>query len=80
MQVGLPIFAVSPKIGTLNDLYLSERIAYFASCVDEEEIVESLKKLYLDFQQHSQSNGLDAYDLFGKETILNIHHKIWKKD
>ena len=80
MQVGLPIFAVSPKIGTLNDLYLSERIAYFASCVDEEEIMESLKKLYLDFQQHSQSNGLDAYDLFGKETILNIHHKIWKKD
>ncbi len=80
MQVGLPIFTISPSDGTLNDLYKSGRIAYFSSCTNEKEIMASLKRLYADFVLHKQLRTNDAYDIFGKDTILKIHQSIWKRN
>lgn len=52
MQSGVNIFAVSPSIGVLNDLYRESKIGYFADATDENAIFIELKKLYDDFAAH----------------------------
>lgn len=49
MQSGIPIMAVSPKTGVLNDLYRSKNIPYYADVNDVESIHLELDEVYKDF-------------------------------
>lgn len=49
MQCGKPIFAISPKIGVLNDLYDKKIVPYFANVKDVDSIYNELCQLYDDF-------------------------------
>lgn len=49
LEAGKPIFAVSPRIGVLNDLYKSSTIKYFAAVSDSESIYRELKRLWTDY-------------------------------
>ena len=49
MQLGKPIFTISPSIGVLNDLYKQGHISYFSSVKDEKEILAILEQVYNDF-------------------------------
>ena len=49
MQSGIPIMAVSPKTGVLNDLYRSKNIPYYADVNDVESIHLELEEIYNDF-------------------------------
>lgn len=49
MQLGKPIFTISPSIGVLNDLYKQGHISYFSSVKDEKEILATLEQVYNDF-------------------------------
>ncbi len=49
MQMSIPIFAVSPQKGVLNDLYNEKQIAYFSPVDDIDSICLQLQKIYEDF-------------------------------
>jgi hypothetical protein len=50
MQLGKPIFTVSPPVGVLNDLYTQGHISYFSSVKDEKNILTTLEQVYKDFK------------------------------
>ena len=49
MQNGIPIFAISPEQGVLNDLYKNGNIPYFASNEDINQIRLQIEKIYDDY-------------------------------
>lgn len=57
MQVGIPIFAVSPSKGVLNDLYNQKHIPYFAYNKSVEDIKKEISKIYNDFLSNSISHN-----------------------
>lgn len=50
MENGKTIFAISPTIGVLHDLYEKGHIGYFAACYDESSILRALTDLYIDYK------------------------------
>ena len=58
MQVRIPVFAISPKVGILNDLYKKGNIGYFADCTDEQAIENELKKIISDYNIKLYSSNL----------------------
>lgn len=53
MQSGIPIWAISPKKGVLNDLYNNGHIPYFSDITDVESIKRTLLNIYKDFKSNS---------------------------
>lgn len=51
MEVELPIFAISPKIGVLNDLFVNKNIQYFSDVTDIESIYQEFQRLMNDFNE-----------------------------
>lgn len=62
MQYKMRIFAASPSVGVLNDLYQSRYVQYFAPINNTEQIYIELKKIYEDFQSgafdHPATNNI----------------------
>lgn len=53
LQMSIPIFAVSPQVGMLNDLYKENQVSYFAAVNDVDAIFNELNVLYQDFEEKS---------------------------
>lgn len=53
LQAGIPIWAISPRTGVLNDLYRNGNIPYFSDVEDIESIKKTLEKIYTDFKSNS---------------------------
>lgn len=73
MQNSKPIFALSPRIGVIHDMYLNGYINYFADITDVNSIANVLEYLYCDFVNHNISikdNGIDRY---GSRNVYQIH-------
>ena len=58
MQMQIPIFSISPKNGTLNDLYKSGNIPYYADVQDVENIASNINKIYSDFKENQIKNNI----------------------
>lgn len=65
MQEGKTIFAVSPKVGVLHDLYKSQHIGYFASCC-KDDIQNTISVLYKDFQENNMKETKIPMSYFPK--------------
>lgn len=50
MQSGIPIWAISPQNGVLNDLYKNGYIPYFSNISDVKSIKDTLITIYNDFK------------------------------
>lgn len=53
LQMSIPIFAVSPQVGVLNDLYKNNQVSYFASVSNVDAIFNELVVLYKDFENNT---------------------------
>lgn len=49
VNMGIPVLAISPEIGTLNDLYNQKVIGYFAPVNNVDSIAKEICKVYYDF-------------------------------
>lgn len=49
VNMGIPVLAVSPEVGTINDLYKQEVVGYFASVNNPDMIAEEICNIYKDF-------------------------------
>lgn len=78
MQCGKDIFAVSPRIGTLNDLYGRGDVKYFADCCEPDMIAAELTKIYNNYLKLSgryQSSAKIIED-YSEGKILEKYNKI----
>lgn len=53
MQCERDIWAVSPVVGTLNDMYRKKDIKYFSDCINSESIASELSVIYNCFIQNN---------------------------
>lgn len=77
MQASKEIFAISPLVGTLNDLYREGFIEYFADCTDSLAISKELSKIYSNRDLYIKENRRrDIIENFTSNRILEIYTKI----
>ena len=75
MQCSIPIFAVSPCVGVLNELYKNGNIGYFADNSDPINVCKSLQNLYDDFKNRKiKKNAIPAEYL--DTSIAEIYYNL----
>lgn len=78
MQIGKPIFAISPSVGTMKDMYVTKQIDYFADVKDPMSIANEFNRIYNDF--NNQTLHFGEYDTFQPINYIEIQqNKIWRK-
>lgn len=75
MQVGIPIFTVSPQNGVLNDLFTNKSIGYFADNNDENSVCNCLKKLYSDYEKHTIVQNKIPLS-YTEKSVVELYKKI----
>jgi len=70
LQYNKKIFAISPNIGVLNDLYKESTVMYFANCINPESIEVELSKIYYDFENDISRNIIKIPKEFLPENIV----------
>ena len=69
MQCDVPIFAISPQHGTLNDLYKNNQIPYFADVTSSQNIADEIGRIYEDFSANSLKSNIIP-DSFKEQSIV----------
>ena len=73
MQSGIPIFAISPAKGILNDLFNNGNIPYFASNEDEIQIMQEIERLYTDYMDDSIGNKWIIPESYTEESVTRTY-------
>ena len=77
MQCKKDIFAISPSVGTLSDLYKNGAIKYFANCNEETSICSELQRIYANRERYRlrQYEG-EIYAEYDAVSIIENYRKI----
>lgn len=73
MQAGLPIFAISPSTGVLNDLYKNGNIPYFASNESQSEIFGQIERIYDDFINDRIGSGNNIPVSYTEQSVTDTY-------
>lgn len=78
MQCGKDIFAVSPGVGTLNDLYQKGVVKYFADCIDPEAITLELERIYAVYIKSNKNYRSDTkiIDDYLPQVVVELYKSI----
>lgn len=77
MQCHKDIFAVSPMIGTLNDLHHEGAVEYFANCGSPEDICEEICKMYSRVAEYKKGTRNSViYDYYSVDSVINTYKTI----
>lgn len=80
MQVGRPILAVSPAVGTLNDLLSRYGGGIAVDCTSPEAIAKGIESLFRSWQAGELDDSYGSAKLrplFSDETVLSAYRKIF---
>lgn len=75
MQFKKTIFAMSPAIGVLNDLYSKDFIQYFAVVNDSKQILNELEKIANDFT-FQKLKGSKYFDKYSAQNVVRQYKEI----
>lgn len=73
MQNGKPIFAISPAVGVINDMYKNREVDYFADVTSSEQIATVIENFYSDFEKGEIGVKSKNTEKYSNKTILDIH-------
>lgn len=75
LQNNKPVFSLSPKNGTLNDLYSKRIVDYFADVTSVESIYTEMGKIYNDFvnEKMIKDKNLSDFEISG---IIDLHKNV----
>ena len=73
MQSGIPIFAISPATGVLNDLFINGNIPYFASNEDETRIMQEIERIYTDYMEDHIGNKWNIPENYTEESVTRTY-------
>ncbi|MBC8591748.1 glycosyltransferase [Oscillospiraceae bacterium N12] len=77
MQCHKPIFAVSPSVGVLNDMYNNGFVQYFADVTDIDSIANTLENIYSDFSNDKLTNVvLRPNSEFSEKQIIEQYYNL----
>ena len=80
MQIGKPIFALSPSVGTMKDMFDSRQIDYFADVTDYMAIAKEISRIYDDFNNKSYTFKPKDCKKFGPANYIEVQqYIIWKR-
>jgi glycosyltransferase involved in cell wall biosynthesis len=80
VQVGRPILAISPQIGTLRDLISEYGGGIAVDCTSVEEISEAFKECYEEWERGTLDENYGSeklYQLFSPDTIIKLYKKVF---
>lgn len=77
LQCQRTLMAVSPRIGTLNDLYNEGIVEYFADVSSPENIAAELGRLYGDYRNGQIYNVHKDISRFADAAVLKLHQTIF---
>lgn len=72
MQNNKPIWAISPKVGTIQDLYNDGFIDYISDVKDVNSICKQFELIYTDFINGKLGIANKDYSSFGNQSVLRI--------
>lgn len=79
MQNNKPIFAVSPRLGVINDMYRKGEIDYFADVENAAEIADEIEKIYNDFVAERLNRNNKILSFYRSKSVIEISKKlIWQ--
>lgn len=73
MQAGIPIFAISPATGVLNDLHNNGYVPYFASNEDSHQIEKEIEKIYKDYLNDNIGDGHIVPEDYSEESVSKVY-------
>jgi glycosyltransferase involved in cell wall biosynthesis len=73
MQEGIPVFAISPETGVLNDLHKNGNIPYFASNEDSGQIGTEIERLYQDYLDDNIGNGRIIPENYTEKSVTETY-------
>lgn len=73
MQAGIPIFAISPSRGILNDLFSNGNIPYYASNEDIAGIESEIDRIYHDFMSESGCHSNSIPDSYKEKAVTDTY-------
>lgn len=77
MQSGIPIYAIGPNIGVLNDLFAKDYIHYFSPVDDEIKIYNTISSIYSDFiETEGEFTNSPIPASFTEESVVNQYFTI----
>lgn len=77
MQCGKEIFAVSPHVGQMHDLFNEKKIEYYADCTDAQEIASQLEKIYMKKDEYLKRKcKKEIIKEYSAESILDAYNQI----
>lgn len=75
MAVGMTVFAISPSVGILHDLYESGNVNYFADVTDSDSIAAELEHLWSDYAS-GRLAGSTTPDEYKPEYVVEQYDRI----
>lgn len=75
MQCQKPIWAISPSIGILNDMYRKHDISYFSDVRDPQNIMATLEQIANDYANRVFVNMKFDYKKYDEAAIVDTHLK-----
>lgn len=77
MQCEKNIFAVSPPVGQLHDLFNERKIEYYADCTNSQEIASQLEKIYAQKDDYLKRKlKKEILKEYSASCILNMYNQI----
>ncbi len=73
MQAGIPVFAISPSQGVLNDLYRNGNIPYFASNESLEQIKGQIQAIYSDYIEDSKAISNNIPECYTEKAVTDAY-------
>lgn len=76
MQSKLPIWAISPRIGEMKDLFLDNDIEYFSDLNDAQHVYNSLKLVYSQFNLNGSLPRRSYPEKYSAASVLKKYDEI----
>ena len=73
MQCQKPIWAISPMIGTMNDMYKSHDINYFSNVLEPQSVFKTLETIYTDYMSGTLMSKRACYEKYMETAVLETH-------
>lgn len=77
-QCGKPIWAVSPAVGVLHDLYMSNDIEYFSEVTSAISVRGTLEKIYDDYSNSKGKLNSNGSTIFYDINVIKDVHNVLK--
>jgi hypothetical protein len=77
-QCGKPIWAISPAVGVLNDLYKSNDIEFFSEVTSAISVRNTFEKIYADFNSSAGELNSSGSTVFYDNIVINEIHRCLK--